>query len=208
MSPLRYLCESARIVSIRDLLDIKAGTLTEELRAAVQNCDKHITKECILCQARGSYCELCRSDQLIFPFSTNTTQCKECKSLFHSTCVNDEHRAELANAHCTANSTPHTHRTHTARTLAHTERMLTHLLILLEFTSPPRPDPHALTHASLVLPATTTSSSAAQPDNLTFFVCLLRNSAQVLVQGCRVRKVCADATLRAQARAAQGPPVR
>jgi hypothetical protein len=112
MSPLRYLCESARIVSIRDLLDIKAGTLTEELRAAVQNCDKHITKECILCQARGSYCELCRSDQLIFPFSTNTTQCKECKSLFHSTCVNDEHRAELANAHCTANSTPHAHRTH------------------------------------------------------------------------------------------------
>eukprot|EP00038_Savillea_parva_P001999 m.109180 g.109180 ORF g.109180 m.109180 type:complete len:1486 (+) comp10688_c0_seq1:93-4550(+) len=82
----RYLCDSERLISIQDLLDIKNGSLNDELKVATANCEKHITKECMLCQARGSYCELCRSDQLIFPFSPSTTQCKECKSLFHTAC--------------------------------------------------------------------------------------------------------------------------
>jgi len=86
LSKRPHLCESARLVSISDLVEIKNGTLNDELRAVTANCEKHITKECVLCQARGSYCELCRSNQLIFPFSPSTTQCKECKALFHTAC--------------------------------------------------------------------------------------------------------------------------
>lgn len=98
-----HLCESGRLVSIQDLVDIHAGTLTgkptessrlssppsplrtslplpqivhvfvlrtqrlvssvltalawrraEDLKTATANCEKHITKECVLCQARVS----------------------------------------------------------------------------------------------------------------------------------------------------------
>eukprot|EP00041_Stephanoeca_diplocostata_P014568 m.269465 g.269465 ORF g.269465 m.269465 type:complete len:1480 (+) comp19734_c0_seq69:342-4781(+) len=81
-----YLMTTAGMVSMKDLLEVRSGELIRELTAARERCVQHITVDCQRCQGAGSYCELCQSDAVIYPFTPQVTECDKCKSVFHSSC--------------------------------------------------------------------------------------------------------------------------
>merc|ERR1711871_949062 len=82
--------DNLELYSLRDLIAIsdKGGEkFIKGLEATLARYDKHITKECLHCQARGHVCEFCNSKEILFPFQVeNTRQCSGCQSYFHSEC--------------------------------------------------------------------------------------------------------------------------
>jgi len=79
-----YLIENFDLCSLSDLVDT-AG-LVDKILALADGCQKHIMA-CPVCSARGSYCEICRSDDPIYSFQVaEVTQCKQCGGIFHKTC--------------------------------------------------------------------------------------------------------------------------
>lgn len=82
-----YLYKTENIYSLRDLLELKDGTLLPIAEAAQDAWERHIRKECLLCSAKGSYCELCNSKQVIFPFDVGVSQCSKCKAALHTSCL-------------------------------------------------------------------------------------------------------------------------
>lgn len=50
------------------LFQIKKGDLSKQLHQIVNQCLDHV-KHCVLCQAKGFICEICKKDSdIIFPF--------------------------------------------------------------------------------------------------------------------------------------------
>ena len=84
--PRQHLYEDIDMYSIRDLEDVHSGKLVNLLAATVKFSLGHILK-CILCSGKGFICEICRQDQVIFPFELDSImQCKECYTVFHLDC--------------------------------------------------------------------------------------------------------------------------
>lgn len=83
-----HLINSIHFYSIQDLIDIYNDKLEPFLRNYYKDCTSHITQDCESCQGKGNYCEICKSDSIIFSFqSATTTSCVTCGSLFHLDCA-------------------------------------------------------------------------------------------------------------------------
>lgn len=88
-----HLLENAHLYSIHDLTEVHSGGFTEGLRRAIKMGKKHV-RQCPLCSQKGFICEVCHSEQVIYPFELETTyQCPSCSALFHKDC-------HTANAEC------------------------------------------------------------------------------------------------------------
>ncbi|XP_038068463.1 LOW QUALITY PROTEIN: differentially expressed in FDCP 8-like [Patiria miniata] len=72
--------------SLQDLIDAKDGTLLGTLSGIHGNYAVHIKIECPLCQARGFICELCNSNEVLYPFDMIATVCSHCSAVFHRDC--------------------------------------------------------------------------------------------------------------------------
>ena len=65
---------------------IAANKLLDTLMDALETWLTHIAA-CELCGAKGSYCEICRAHQLIFPFEfVSVVQCRKCFGVYHRAC--------------------------------------------------------------------------------------------------------------------------
>ena len=85
--PRSYLYEDIDMYAIRDLEEIHwGGKLVNLLNAAFSFAFNHITK-CVLCSGKGFICEICREDQVLFPFDFDSIMsCKNCFTVFHLDC--------------------------------------------------------------------------------------------------------------------------
>lgn len=110
----------------QDFVKVKKGTLIPELLKFSRNCMSHVTTTCEICQGilrllalsvacahplgRGFYCDLCKSEELLFSFHSHTCSCsvrllfvhaqththtcltcQVCGALFHGQCALDAH---------------------------------------------------------------------------------------------------------------------
>ena len=85
--PRSYLYEDIDMYAIRDLEEIHwGGKLVNLLNSAFSFAFNHITK-CVLCSGKGFICEICREDQVLFPFDFDSIMsCKNCFTVFHLDC--------------------------------------------------------------------------------------------------------------------------
>lgn len=82
-----YLHGSVDMYSVRDLEEIGNGKLLELLEKAANHCTDHIDG-CLLCSGKGFICEICRGEDVVYPFSDKITQCEKCCTVFHAECSN------------------------------------------------------------------------------------------------------------------------
>ncbi|CAH0557588.1 unnamed protein product [Brassicogethes aeneus] len=81
-----YLLNDPEVYSIEDLVHIKSGELKNKLKLLVELCCRH-TSECKICTARGFICEICNSEEIIFPWQMRIVRrCSKCGSCYHSKC--------------------------------------------------------------------------------------------------------------------------
>lgn len=81
-----YLLECPHKYSVADLRQIADGVFETFLQSLIQFASHHVYN-CDLCTQRGFICQICNSNDIIFPFEFDTTtRCSECKTVFHSTC--------------------------------------------------------------------------------------------------------------------------
>ena len=84
--PRTYLYEDVDVYAIRDLEEIHSGKLPALLNSVFNFALKHITK-CLLCSGKGFICEICKEDQVLFPFEFDSIMsCKNCFTVFHLDC--------------------------------------------------------------------------------------------------------------------------
>ncbi|XP_066992565.2 run domain Beclin-1-interacting and cysteine-rich domain-containing protein [Anabrus simplex] len=81
-----YVLTEPDVFSLQDLLQVKSGELPTRLRELISCCSQHVA-DCQLCSARGFVCELCTSQEVIFPWQlTKVTRCPTCGACFHAAC--------------------------------------------------------------------------------------------------------------------------
>merc|ERR1719223_1115570 len=81
-----YLTKDLHRYSVSDLVEFQEESLETLLLQLYEAGRKHISL-CESCGLKGFFCELCRSNKLIYPFETEeTTSCSKCGSCFHATC--------------------------------------------------------------------------------------------------------------------------
>uniref|UniRef100_A0A146V862 Pleckstrin domain-containing family M member 1 n=1 Tax=Fundulus heteroclitus TaxID=8078 RepID=A0A146V862_FUNHE len=86
MGQRTYLLESSHLYSVLDLRQIAEGQYAGFLISLVQHASNHVL-HCDLCTQRGFICQICHSDDILFPFQFDTTtRCKDCKAVFHLPC--------------------------------------------------------------------------------------------------------------------------
>ena len=79
-----YYTAENDIFSISDLVNIQA--LVIRLLGIYRLWWSHV-EACALCSAKGSFCEICRSQETIFPFQVvDVIQCSKCYGIFHRAC--------------------------------------------------------------------------------------------------------------------------
>ncbi|XP_044750682.1 run domain Beclin-1-interacting and cysteine-rich domain-containing protein isoform X2 [Coccinella septempunctata] len=78
--------DELELYSLEDLVKIKSGQMKTELKNLVDISIKHIT-ECQICMGRGHICELCKSNEVIFPWQLSlVTRCDSCGCCYHKNC--------------------------------------------------------------------------------------------------------------------------
>ncbi|XP_067285902.1 pleckstrin homology domain-containing family M member 1 [Pseudorasbora parva] len=81
-----YLLDNCDVYSVLDLQQIADGHYESYLQSLIEFGSKHVYN-CDLCTQRGFICQICNSDNIIFPFQfDSTSRCKVCKTVFHSSC--------------------------------------------------------------------------------------------------------------------------
>lgn len=83
----QYISYEPHVYSLNDFIQVKSGDFVKYLRQLVNPCLEHV-KQCILCQAKGFICEICRKDKdIIFPFQLDkVVLCQVCGCCFHKKC--------------------------------------------------------------------------------------------------------------------------
>ncbi|XP_005794887.1 pleckstrin homology domain-containing family M member 1 [Xiphophorus maculatus] len=90
MGQRTYLLESRHLYSVLDLRQIADGQYGNFLTSLVQQASNHVLN-CDLCTQRGFICQICHSNDILFPFQFNsTTRCKDCKAVFHLFCKTEK----------------------------------------------------------------------------------------------------------------------
>ncbi|XP_042909270.1 differentially expressed in FDCP 8 homolog [Parasteatoda tepidariorum] len=82
----QHFVESSDIYSLQDLIDASSGHLFTYLEKVHSTFIAHITLRCQGCRGKGFICELCKSEDVIFPFDPRTDICCSCSSVFHQDC--------------------------------------------------------------------------------------------------------------------------
>ena len=86
-SPRYYMLWQDDIYSMCDLKQVHSGSLLQWMQVAAAAAEQHVMT-CTTCSAFGHFCEICRSDALLFPFQVHiVAQCGRCKGFFHSACL-------------------------------------------------------------------------------------------------------------------------
>ncbi|KAM4716014.1 pleckstrin homology domain-containing family M member 1 [Anableps anableps] len=86
MGQRTYLLESRHLYSVLDLRQIADGQYATFLISLVQHASNHVLN-CDLCTQRGFICQICHSNDILFPFQfDSTTRCNDCKAVFHLSC--------------------------------------------------------------------------------------------------------------------------
>ncbi|XP_017295031.1 pleckstrin homology domain-containing family M member 1 [Kryptolebias marmoratus] len=86
MEQRTYLLESSHLYSVRDLRQIADGEFAAFLVRLVHHASSHVFS-CDLCTQRGFICQICHSDDILFPFQfESTVRCNDCKAVFHRSC--------------------------------------------------------------------------------------------------------------------------
>ncbi|PSN54788.1 hypothetical protein C0J52_01979 [Blattella germanica] len=81
-----YMLTELETYSMNDLVQVKSGELSTRLRELLSSSSQHVA-ECQLCQARGFVCEICRSQEVIFPWQlSKVARCNNCGACFHIAC--------------------------------------------------------------------------------------------------------------------------
>lgn len=77
------------LYSLRDLIDTQKGLLLKPMIEIQKQWQAHILS-CTLCKSKGYFCEICKSQEIIFPFQVGLTKlCRKCKTLYHRNCYID-----------------------------------------------------------------------------------------------------------------------
>ncbi|OAF68343.1 Differentially expressed in FDCP 8 [Intoshia linei] len=69
-----------------DIIDTKYNILEPFLEGIFDKFIKHIKVDCLLCKGKGYVCEICSSEEIIYPFGDDVTSCEKCYSLYHTYC--------------------------------------------------------------------------------------------------------------------------
>ena len=86
-SPRYYMLWQDDVYSMADLKQVHGGSLLQWMQVAAAAAEQHV-KACTTCSAFGHFCEICRSDALLFSFQVHiVAQCGRCKGFFHSACL-------------------------------------------------------------------------------------------------------------------------
>ncbi|CAN9508737.1 unnamed protein product [Ophioblennius macclurei] len=86
MGQRTYLLQSSQLYSVLDLRQIAEGRYAHFLLALLHYASSHVF-QCDLCTQRGFFCQICQSNEIIFPFQLETTtRCQDCKAVFHLAC--------------------------------------------------------------------------------------------------------------------------
>ena len=82
-----HLATDPDVYSLDQLVAAKSGALVSRLELVVQACTDHI-EGCPLCSAKGYICEICNSDEVLFPFQSSdvVVQCQTCQTVYHRAC--------------------------------------------------------------------------------------------------------------------------
>uniref|UniRef100_A0A8C1NND0 Pleckstrin homology domain containing, family M (with RUN domain) member 1 n=1 Tax=Cyprinus carpio TaxID=7962 RepID=A0A8C1NND0_CYPCA len=81
-----YLLDNSDLYSVLDLQQIADEHYESYLQSLIQFGSKHVLN-CDLCTQRGFICQICNTDNIIFPFQfDSTTRCNVCKTVYHSSC--------------------------------------------------------------------------------------------------------------------------
>jgi len=82
----QHLINDINFFSLGDLVAIAKDKLLDFLRKLFETWMKHILN-CELCKHKGSYCEYCNKNEIIYAFQlTATVRCPECHTVFHKRC--------------------------------------------------------------------------------------------------------------------------
>lgn len=82
----QHFVDNSSVYSLQDLIDVNSGLLLPFLTKIHSLFLTHIKSDCQLCQAKGFVCEFCGKDEVIFAFDPHSTQCKQCRTVFHKKC--------------------------------------------------------------------------------------------------------------------------
>uniref|UniRef100_A0A1A8DYD8 Pleckstrin homology domain containing, family M (With RUN domain) member 1 n=1 Tax=Nothobranchius kadleci TaxID=1051664 RepID=A0A1A8DYD8_NOTKA len=86
MGQRTYLLESSHLYSVMDLRQIAESQYAIFLVPLVQHASNHVLN-CDLCTQRGYICQICHSEDIIFPFQFESIiRCTACKAVFHRSC--------------------------------------------------------------------------------------------------------------------------
>ncbi|XKL68141.1 hypothetical protein PGB90_003632 [Kerria lacca] len=72
--------------SLKDFINVKNNRLYKKLSEIVKHCEDHVNN-CELCRAQGFICEICRKQDIIFPWELySVMRCSKCYSCYHIKC--------------------------------------------------------------------------------------------------------------------------
>ena len=86
LNRFQYFVESDSLYSMEDLTELAAGRLLPEIDSIFHIFRRHITQECEICRGNAFFCELCSSNERIYPFTDNMAICKSCTAVYHRPC--------------------------------------------------------------------------------------------------------------------------
>ncbi|XP_030840664.1 differentially expressed in FDCP 8 homolog [Strongylocentrotus purpuratus] len=81
-----HFVENSDSYSLQDLIDTEEGNLLTELATLHGDYAVHIRIDCQICQGKGFICEICHSNEILFPFDMIATLCATCSAVFHRDC--------------------------------------------------------------------------------------------------------------------------
>ncbi|KAK1167736.1 protein associated with UVRAG as autophagy enhancer-like isoform X3 [Acipenser oxyrinchus oxyrinchus] len=85
-----HLTQEQHLFSMDDFMKIKRGVLVPQAKGLLKTALSHV-ENCELCQAKGFICEICRNNDVLFPFQTDICKrCAVCKACFHKDCFRFE----------------------------------------------------------------------------------------------------------------------
>ncbi|XP_015793477.1 run domain Beclin-1-interacting and cysteine-rich domain-containing protein [Tetranychus urticae] len=89
--PQHFIQDDIHLYSLEDLITIKRSKkLLDKCWALVRESIDHVSR-CEYCKARGFFCELCKKEDVLFPFEIGRIyQCSACHSCFHLYCFNHQ----------------------------------------------------------------------------------------------------------------------